>query len=227
MSNGFVPHTHPGHHVLVVTAGIGTITYAGRIHETRAGQVYLIDGEVPHAVGAITDRVILAVGSPHRAIDAEDRMAPVPYEEVVSLDGELCCLICDVIPSTPRRPHDVGCPHCPCHACAGQNTGSSAPARRRTRRPRHVPARSPRCGRPGTGISARIRRRSSGGSLRSSPSAGVCRGVPASGHSGAQPGELGVVGFVFEPFQVLEGAAQQDDRAVGFHGHVLVARSGC
>ncbi|MFJ8814017.1 cupin domain-containing protein [Amycolatopsis thermoflava] len=125
---GFVPHTHPGHHVLVVTAGIGTITYAGRTHETRAGQVYLIEGEVPHAVGAITDHVILAVGSPHRAIDAEDRMAPVPYEEVVSLDGELCCLICDVITSAPRRPHDVGCPHCPCHACAGQNTGSSAPA---------------------------------------------------------------------------------------------------
>lgn len=52
---GFAPHTHPGHHILSVVAGIGTITYDGRIRETRAGQTFLIEGEVPHAVGAITD----------------------------------------------------------------------------------------------------------------------------------------------------------------------------
>ncbi|HVV09853.1 cupin domain-containing protein [Amycolatopsis sp.] len=114
--SGFVPHTHPGHHVLVV-AGVGTITYDGRIHETRAGQVYLVEGAVAHAVGAITDHVILAVGAPHQAVDAEDRMAPVPYEEVISLDGELHCLICDRKTVAPQRPHDLGCAHCPCPAC--------------------------------------------------------------------------------------------------------------
>ncbi|GAA4662336.1 MULTISPECIES: cupin domain-containing protein [Amycolatopsis] len=125
--SGFVPHTHPGHHVLVVVAGIGTITYAGRIHETRAGQVYLVEGAVPHAVGAITDHVILAVGSPHKQIDAEDRMAPVPYEEVISLDGEMTCLLCAVTTTAPERPHSLGCPHCPCPECVGRSPADSSP----------------------------------------------------------------------------------------------------
>ncbi|MCQ4079622.1 cupin domain-containing protein [Streptomyces sp. RB6PN25] len=119
---GFSPHTHPGHHILIVVGGEGTITYDGRIHHTRAGQVYLVEGEVPHAVGAITDHVILAVGSPHKAIDAEDRMAPVPYEEVIAPDGDLTCLICDVSAFAPHRLHTSGCPHCPCRDCV---TGSA------------------------------------------------------------------------------------------------------
>jgi quercetin dioxygenase-like cupin family protein len=116
---GFQPHTHPGHHVLTVVAGTGTITYAGRVHETHAGQTYLIEGDVPHAVGAITDHVILAVGSPHKAIDAEDRMAPVPYEEVVTPFGDLTCMICDLHAVAPARLHDVECEHCPCDDCVG------------------------------------------------------------------------------------------------------------
>lgn len=114
---GFVPHTHPGHHILIVIGGIGTITNNGQVHETRAGQVYLIDGQVPHAVGAITDHVILAVGSPHKAIDAEDRMAEVPYEEVIAPDGDITCMICDIEAIAPSRLHDEGCPHCPCADC--------------------------------------------------------------------------------------------------------------
>jgi quercetin dioxygenase-like cupin family protein len=125
---GFVPHTHPGHHVLVVVAGIGTITYDGRIHESRAGQVYLVEGAVPHAVGAITDHVILAVGAPHKEIDAEDRMAPVPYEEVISMEGEMTCLICDVTTMAPGRPHSLGCPHCPCPECVGRTAIDPVPS---------------------------------------------------------------------------------------------------
>ncbi|MGW2651185.1 cupin domain-containing protein [Streptomyces sp. NPDC001393] len=115
---GFVPHTHPGHHILIVVGGEGTITYDGRVYPTRAGQVYLVEGEVPHAVGAITDHVIVAVGSPHKEIDAEDRMAPVPYEEVIAPDGDLTCLICDVSAVVPERLHGLDCPHCPCRECA-------------------------------------------------------------------------------------------------------------
>jgi quercetin dioxygenase-like cupin family protein len=121
---GFEPHTHPGHHILAVVGGVGTITYAGRVHETHAGQVYLVEGEVPHAVGAITDHVILAIGSPHKAVDAEDRMAPVPYEEIVTPFGDLTCMICDLHAARPARLHDVGCGHCPCQTCVGGGDGA-------------------------------------------------------------------------------------------------------
>jgi quercetin dioxygenase-like cupin family protein len=116
---GFRPHTHPGHHILIVVAGTGTITYDGRVYETEAGQTYLVEGGVPHAVGAITDHVILAVGSPHRPVDADDRMEAVAYEEVIAPDGDLTCLICDRTAVAPSRLHDVDCSHCPCADCVG------------------------------------------------------------------------------------------------------------
>jgi quercetin dioxygenase-like cupin family protein len=115
---GFAPHTHPGHHILVVIGGIGTITYAGRVYRTEAGQAYLIEGAVPHAVGAITDHVILAVGAPHKAVAATDRMALVPYEEVIAPEGDLDCTICGRSAALPARLHDMSCEHCPCAKCA-------------------------------------------------------------------------------------------------------------
>ncbi len=116
---GFAPHTHPGHHVLIVLAGKGTITYNGVVYPTSAGQIYLIEGQVPHAVGAITDHVILAAGSPHKAVDSHDRMALVDYEEVISPIGDMTCLICDTVAPAPMRLHDEGCSHCPCPECVG------------------------------------------------------------------------------------------------------------
>jgi quercetin dioxygenase-like cupin family protein len=117
--SGFVPHTHPGHHVLIIVGGVGTITYDGRVYETHAGQTYLVEGEVPHAVGAITDHLIVAVGAPHKAVDADDRMEAVPYEEVIAPEGDLTCMICDLRAVVPTRLHDVGCSHCPCQDCVG------------------------------------------------------------------------------------------------------------
>jgi quercetin dioxygenase-like cupin family protein len=116
---GFSPHTHPGHHVLAVLGGRGTITYGGRVYETLAGQIYLVEGLVPHAVGAISDHVILAIGSPHRTVDSPERMTLVEYDAVVSPLGDLHCLICDKRSAMPRLLHDADCPHCPCPACAG------------------------------------------------------------------------------------------------------------
>jgi quercetin dioxygenase-like cupin family protein len=115
--DGFVPHTHAGDHLLVVIGGRGTITYNGKIYPTEAGQMYLIEGEVPHAVGALTDHVILAVGSPHKPVDSLDRMVPVEYETVLAELNELHCLICDLKASRPRRLHEIGCEHCPCIQC--------------------------------------------------------------------------------------------------------------
>jgi quercetin dioxygenase-like cupin family protein len=115
---GFPPHTHPGHHLLIVLGGRGTITYNGRVHATEAGQIYLVEGAVSHAVGAITDHVILATGAPHMPVDSDKRMQVVVYEEVLSPIGDLNCLICDRTSEPPAYLHDVGCDHCPCQKCA-------------------------------------------------------------------------------------------------------------
>ena len=114
---GFVPHTHPGDHLLVIIGGTGTITYAGKIYPTHAGQILMIEGKVPHAVGAITDHVILAIGAPHRHVDEPDRMKPVEYRAIATDIKELHCLICDVKEKLPKKLHDWKCAHCPCYEC--------------------------------------------------------------------------------------------------------------
>lgn len=110
---GFVPHTHPGDHLLIVVAGEGTISYNGTVYPTEAGQVYLLDGGIPHGVGAITDHVILAVGSPHKPVDSPDRMAPVEYEAIVAELGDMHCLRCDVKAKMPDKLANFGCVVCP------------------------------------------------------------------------------------------------------------------
>lgn len=115
--DGFVPHTHPGDHLLIVIGGQGTITFGGKIYPTRAGQSYIIEGKVPHAVGAMTDHVILAVGAPHMPVDSVERMIPVGYQEVATELNELHCLLCDKIATYPRHLHDLECSHCPCIDC--------------------------------------------------------------------------------------------------------------
>jgi quercetin dioxygenase-like cupin family protein len=114
---GFPPHTHPGHHILVIVGGQGTITYAGKVYPTEAGEIYLVEGSVAHAVGAITDHVIVAVGAPHMPVASHERMAVVPYQEVLSDVGDLHCLICGLWTSAPVMLHDTDCGHCPCQGC--------------------------------------------------------------------------------------------------------------
>jgi quercetin dioxygenase-like cupin family protein len=110
---GFPPHTHVGDHLLIVVAGTGTVAYEGRIYRTQPGQVYLVEGAKPHAVGAVTDHVLLAVGTPHRAVDATDRHTVVEYEAVAADLSDLRCDLCGVSAVLPQTLHDVGCPHCP------------------------------------------------------------------------------------------------------------------
>jgi len=116
-NDGFVPHTHPGDHLLICVGGKGTITYDGYVYPTQAGEVYMIEGSVPHAVGAITDHAILAVGAPHKPIDSTERMTPVEYQSVAAELGSLHCLVCDNKAQFPKMLHDVGCDHCPCEGC--------------------------------------------------------------------------------------------------------------
>jgi quercetin dioxygenase-like cupin family protein len=114
---GLAAHTHIGDHMLFVIAGEGTITYNGRIYPTHPGQVYFVEGAVPYAVGAITDHVLISVGSPHRAVDAEDRQTLKEYESILADFAYLRCDICELEAAFPRRLADLGCPHCPSRFC--------------------------------------------------------------------------------------------------------------
>jgi len=116
--DGFVPHTHPGDHILIPVYGEGTITYDGAVYPTQAGTVYIIAGEVPHGVGAITDHAILAVGSPHAPVDSAERMEPVEYDKVTTEINHINCLICEESVQDGKL-HKIGCDHCPCHDCLG------------------------------------------------------------------------------------------------------------
>lgn len=120
----FLPHTHPGDHLILTIGGKGTVTYNGKIYQTDAGQIYLIEGKVPHAVGAITDHLILAIGSPHKPIDAYDRMTPVEYITVTSEVNSLNCLICGVTAVVPQFLHHFNCHHCPCTDCVAKANGA-------------------------------------------------------------------------------------------------------
>lgn len=76
----FPIHTHPGDHLLQCLSGIGTITVAGVTYRVKPGDIYMVEGLVPHAVGAETDHVLLAIGSPHKAIDSPERMTFVDWD---------------------------------------------------------------------------------------------------------------------------------------------------
>lgn len=73
---GFPVHVHAGHHLLLCISGPGTFSLAGTVHEIGVGDLSMIEGNVPHAVGNPYDQphVLLAIGCPPRELDAEDRM---------------------------------------------------------------------------------------------------------------------------------------------------------
>lgn len=73
---GFPVHVHSGHHLLLCLSGPGTFSLAGELHEVRPGDLSMIEGSVPHAVGNPYEapHILLAVGCPPRELDAEDRM---------------------------------------------------------------------------------------------------------------------------------------------------------
>lgn len=76
----FPVHTHPGDHLLYCVGGHGTITVDKIVYQIHPGDLYMVDGAVPHAVGAITDHTILAIGAPHKPVDSPERMAWCDWE---------------------------------------------------------------------------------------------------------------------------------------------------
>jgi quercetin dioxygenase-like cupin family protein len=111
--SGFAPHKHPGDHLLIVVRGTGTVAYEGNIYQTEPGQTFLIEGSKPHSLGAITDHALLAVGAPHRQVDAVDRQTATAYRAVAASLGDMTCKICKLSATFPERLKDLGCPHCP------------------------------------------------------------------------------------------------------------------
>ena len=120
---GFPVHTHPGHHVLLVLEGLGSLASATGIHLTRPGDLLLIPGDEPHAVGGgAHGQRILAIGAPHRVTADPLRMT------AVSPPWELACHI-DALQPPPGQPlHTVDCLHCPCPECTSELASAGAEA---------------------------------------------------------------------------------------------------
>lgn len=110
---GFAPHTHQGDHMLFVVGGRGTITANGEILETRTGQVYMVDGLQPHAVGAISDHVLLSVGIAHKALDSENRQTLTPFSDLLTAEGVITCRICGITADSRAGLTGRGCSHAP------------------------------------------------------------------------------------------------------------------
>jgi quercetin dioxygenase-like cupin family protein len=67
-------HTHIGSHILLVTKGRGILTYGMDQHEMFPGMIYLIPANVPHAILASTELVLIAIGNDHRPADSYERL---------------------------------------------------------------------------------------------------------------------------------------------------------
>jgi quercetin dioxygenase-like cupin family protein len=75
------PHTHPGDHILICVRGDGVLWYDGEEHRIDPGFIYLVPGNVPHAVYARPDAteplVLFAIGNDHQIVDSPARLEVV------------------------------------------------------------------------------------------------------------------------------------------------------
>jgi quercetin dioxygenase-like cupin family protein len=67
-------HKHAGAHILMVTKGKGLLTYFDTKHEMFEGMIYLIPSNVPHAIEAETELVLVAIGNDHQPADSSKRL---------------------------------------------------------------------------------------------------------------------------------------------------------
>lgn len=70
-------HTHVGAHILLVTKGKGTLTYHTEKHPMFEGMIYLVPSNVPHAIDAETELVLIAIGNDHQPADSDSRLEVV------------------------------------------------------------------------------------------------------------------------------------------------------
>ena len=74
---GVDSHTHGGDHILLVLSGSGIVEYFDEEHDLYPGVAYFIPGDVPHAIRAKTNLVLIAVGNDHRPVDSAERLTVV------------------------------------------------------------------------------------------------------------------------------------------------------
>ena len=76
-------HTHVGAHILLVTAGTGTLIYrttgqgdgiTDERHPMFPGMIYLVPSNVPHAIEATTQLVLIAIGNDHKPANSLERL---------------------------------------------------------------------------------------------------------------------------------------------------------
>jgi quercetin dioxygenase-like cupin family protein len=70
-------HTHIGAHILLVTKGKGTLTYHTEKYPMFEGMIYLVPSNVPHAIDAEAELVLIAIGNDHQPADSESRLEVV------------------------------------------------------------------------------------------------------------------------------------------------------
>jgi quercetin dioxygenase-like cupin family protein len=90
----FPVHTHPGDHLLYCLEGTGTISVDGVTYNIIPGDLYMVDGLVPHAVGAgPSDHILVAIGSPHKPVSSPERLTFTDWagnilDQPINADGQ-------------------------------------------------------------------------------------------------------------------------------------------
>ena len=94
----FPVHAHPSDHLLYCVGGEGTISIEGVAYRVQPGDLYLVPGHLPHAVGATNEsaHILISIGAPHLKVDSPTRMQPVtwdgqPVEMPLASDGFVVC----------------------------------------------------------------------------------------------------------------------------------------
>lgn len=76
--SGFPLHKHPGDHILYVIQGPGVVHVDGKDHLVRDGDSIFIAAEYAHGVKTLPAAPhvfrFLAIGHPHKHVEAKDRM---------------------------------------------------------------------------------------------------------------------------------------------------------
>ena len=81
----FPLHTHEGDHILYVIEGKGIAHVDGKDYTLKKGDVIFVPSEYPHAFKTFTEYknkfTFVAVGHPHKKLNAKDRMKLVEVKE--------------------------------------------------------------------------------------------------------------------------------------------------
>jgi quercetin dioxygenase-like cupin family protein len=99
----FPLHVHPGHHLLYCVAGAGTFTIGDVTHDVFPGDLFMVEGNVPHAVGSgpRDHHVILAIGSPHTHLGSPNRMTVLLEDDDDCADAIRASMTSDGVLTVP------------------------------------------------------------------------------------------------------------------------------